>query len=365
MLLALGSALAGDVSLGGFVRPAFNLTVRDTPIPENQLRARLTSSAAGLIIQGSPIEQWSFRIYFLAGGRTQSVLTSSRPVDQDNDGGFDSVTTTTAQVLRDISREASVSWHANETFTVKAGQMPIPFTSNAQSSDTKLLFTERASPTGVFLADDDLGGIVQGSFGDKAVRTSLGLFNGTGINPDARGVLYLARVDIATLGVLSFDETDPSETDPQVSIGGGVMWHPYRTFDGAGYQRTTVNDLRATASARFAVMGFSAALEGLFRHASDPLTLRPRIAAGGYAQLGWLSAVGVEPIVRGGITVEDLDIAARDTVWTDLGMNYYPGTNEEGLTDRVKVTVAYQGEYRLTEGESAHGATAAVQLRFN
>ena len=45
----------------------------------------------------------------------------------------------------------------------------------------------------------------------------------------------------------------------------------------------------------------------------------------------------------------------------------YPAIRNDDITKRnnLRLTVAYQGEHRLTEGESAHAAVASAVLAFD
>ncbi|MBX2797253.1 MAG: hypothetical protein KTR31_06295 [Myxococcales bacterium] len=354
--------------LSGFVKPVFSAVVRSSALPRDRVSVGLRSSQAGVTLRGRPLPQWRFKAFFVLGGSTVAAVTRASAVDTDNDGAVDRIDTSTRQVLADLVRETSVSFVPTGGLAIRAGQMPVPFTSAAQSADVALLFVDRAGPNQLFLADDDLGAVLELQTPSRTVLAKAGLFNGTGTGPTGgqRGVLYLARVDLQPLGAFSYDETDPSRTEARFGIGAGLIWHPYQAFDGVGFPLVQVHDLRASASLRFGIAGLTVALEGLHRQQTDDLTSRPVVASGAYAQAGWRLPIGLEPIGRLGWAAEDRSFDPRTTVWTEGGFNLYGAfrSPDPDRRDDLRLTLAYQGEHRVTEGESAHGATAAVLLRF-
>ena len=356
------------LEVSGFVKPVFSAVVLGSELPRDRLTVGLTSSAAGITFSGQPLDQWRYKAFFVLGAATFPALVSADVVDTDNDGAVDRVETSSQGALGDIVRETSVTWVPGSGFQIRAGRMPVPFTSAAQSADVALLFPDRAGPNDLFLADDDLGALVETQAPDGLVLAKAGVFNGTGTGSRGgqRGVLYLARIDLQPLGAFAFDETHPLRTEPRIGFGASVIWHPYRAYDGVGYPRLNINDLRISASVRVGVAGLSLAVEGLHRHQFDDLTSRPVTASGAYVQGGWRLPIAVEPIGRLGWAAEDRSFDPRITVWTEGGFNLYPAlrTAEGALRQDIRVTLVYQGEHRLTEGESAHGAVAALVLGF-
>ncbi len=368
--LLLGRALAAEdwreaVELSGFVNPGFSVQVRDAAVPEDQLDIGITGSRAGLVARGEPVEAFSYKVYLLLKADTFPAVTSVRTVDVDNDGKVDGVDTATREAMGNIVREASLSWNPSPVIGLKMGRMPIPFTSQAQSADTALLFPERSGPNSVFIADQDLGGLVNVNAGD-VLLVKAGVFDGASagaLSSSTRGALYLARVDLHPLGEFEFDEGDPLRSDLRLGLGGGLAWHPYTAFDSAGYQAVSVNDLRATGSLRVAVSGLSAGAEVLWRQRVDDLTSRPQSALGAYGQLGFFTPVGLEPIARVGWTEEDRSFDPQATRWMDLGLNIYPFVDREH-PDVLRLTAQYVSENRVTEGEAARGGALRAQLTF-
>ncbi len=363
--VAAPAVAAVPLEISGFVKPVFSVVGRTNALPEDRLRVGLVDSKAGLILQGEPVSHWRYKVFFTVGGGTVAALTGARTVDSDNDGAVDDVRTTSTAVLQDLVRESSVSWVPTEGVAFRVGQMPVPFTSTAQSPDTALLFPTRAGPNAVFLADDDLGGLIELD-GAGLVQAKAGIFNGTGtgVTGGQRGVLYLLRVDVLPLGEFGFDETNPLRSEPKVGFGVGGIWHPYRSFDSAGFVRVAVNDFRGSASVRAGVAGLTVGAEALHRVQLDDLTQRPVRASGAYAQGGWVLPIALEPIARVGWVVQDATFDPRTTVWIDAGINVYPAFADTERRDRIRVTAAFQSENRLTEGETAQGATMQLLLKY-
>ena len=372
LVLQLSAAASGNgeltpFAIRGFVKPVFSAVVRDTALPAQRVQVGIRSSRAGLTFAGQPLPQWRYKAFFVLGGDTFPALVSVRPVDANNDGSVDRIQTSARQAIGDVVRETSVTWVPVEGAGLRVGRMPVPLTSAAQSADVALLFNERAGPNQLFLADDDLGGLVE--FGEDApAQVRAGVFNGTGTgsNGGQRGILYLGRIDVQVVGESGHDEVNPERSGPRVGFGGGLIWHPYRTFDGAGFPRMRVNDFRGSVSVRLGLGGWSLDVEGLHRLQVDALSARPIVASGAYAQSAWRLPVGVEPIVRVGWAVEDRSFDPRTTIWTEGGLNFYPAIANADSSKRanVRINVAYQGEHRVTEGESAHAAEAAVVVAF-
>ena len=161
------------------------------------------------------------------GADAISVLTGVRTVDTDNDGSVDGAESLSRCDRTDPSRSV-VTYSPFTELAIRAGRLPVPFTSQAQASDTALLFSERAGPGRLFQAADDLGALLAVNL-DERVSTSLGVFNGDGMGVDAssvRGAMYMGRLDLHPLGSMDFDESRPQDQAFRFGLGGGVIGMP-------------------------------------------------------------------------------------------------------------------------------------------
>ncbi|MEE2750131.1 MAG: porin [Myxococcota bacterium] len=361
------AAHAGEAAeLSGWVSPRWGLLTRPQERPAEQLEFGMQMARFGLEITGEPIEKWSYRAYTVFGSDTASAVTSVGLVDTNNNGTADTVSTNTVDVVRSVVREASVNWQPIESVGFKAGRMRIPFTSQAQSPDTNLLFPDRSGPNSSFLEGTDLGGLLHAKAAENRAVLQLGAFNGSGLssaNTAERGVLYTGRVDLNPLGGFSFDESGPTTESFRIGVGAGIAYHPWTTFDSAGYKDVLFQDIRASASFRLAFEGIHAIAEGLYRIQTDSLSSRPTEALGAYGQLGWYLPFGIEPVGRLGWVEHDRTFFPRQTWWGEAGLNFYPFANEQS-TDQLKLTLQYSGEIHVVEDEQAHGVLVQAQLTF-
>lgn len=359
------SASAGEVAISGFVSPSLSVQVRPDAVPRDRLQAGVSGSTAGFKLAGTPVPTLSFAIDLRLGRDPVMAVVGVTPVDVDNDGTIDTVVPVLHEVVSNLVREVSITWAPYPALSLKAGRMPIPFTSTAQSADTSLLFPQRASPNAVFIADDDLGALVQTGV-PEWVRLTLGVFNGTGVAPGAastRGVAWLGRVDVTPAGAFDFGESTGGTSPFRLGIGAGAVWHPYTDFDPSGSPFRRVSDLRLSGSLRVAVAGLNLGAEVLWRSQTDSLSHRPDRATGAYVQGGYVLPLGIEPIARFGGTMADQTFEPRLTLWTDAGLNVYPAARSDH-PDKIRVTAQYVGEFHVTEAETAHGAAARVQVSF-
>ncbi len=355
-----------DLELNGYLAPQFHAVYRPLGTPQDRTQVGMEESRAGFIFQGDPIPKWRYTVHLVVGADAFSAVTDVAVVDADQDGTVDTTTTTGQDAIGSILEEASIAWQPFEALDLRVGRMRIPFTAQAQSAATSLLFPDRASATAVFLQATDLGGLAEFQLANQLLKASVGLFNGTGLAAGASdqvGVLYVARLDLQPLGPFDFAESDRNQGPLRMGLGAGLVFHPYTSYDSAGYPVVNVYDLRGSVSARVAVQGVYLSAEGLWRYQQDTLSSRPVSAWGGYCQAGWATPLGVEPLARIGRVVEDASFDPRTTIWSEGGVNLFP--DRLGVDpDAVRVTLAYVGEYRITEQESSHGLLAQVQLQW-
>ncbi len=364
--LGLAQAETPKVELGGYVAPAFKAIYRPSARPVDQRRIGMDGSKAGLLFQGQVTDPWQFNVHLVIGCQCFEVLTAATPVDADNNGTTDAIETDSAPAISSIVEEATTSYVPFKQLRIRVGQMRIPFTSQAQSANTKLMFPERAGPNEVFLQGTDLGGLVETNLFGERILGSVGVFNGTGTAisyGEQQGVLYTARLDVNPLGSFGFNETSEWKGPFRIGVGAGVIHNPYTAYDSAGYPTVRVQDLRSSLSGRIAFYGLHVSGEFLMREQQDSMSRRPVWATGWYGQTGWHLPLGFEPVFRMGEASVDESFDPRETQWIDAGLNFYPAQASD-RPDRVKLTAHYLSEDRVTEGERAQGVSALAQITW-
>ncbi|MAY80451.1 MAG: hypothetical protein CL930_06650 [Deltaproteobacteria bacterium] len=349
----------------GYVSPEFRAIFRPDAKPIDQQRIGMDKSKAGLILDGRVSPPWTFRVHFVLGGDTFGAITTASPVDVDNNGTTDAIYTETAPAISSMVVESTVTYRPVDAFNLRLGQMRIPFTSQAQSPNTDLMFPERAGPNEVFLRGSDLGVLAETNLWDERVLGSIGTFNGAnaGLYGNTHGVLYTARIDLNPLGSFGFSETSEWAGPFRFGVGSGIIYNPYTAYDSAGYPTVSIADSRLSASGRIAFYGLYVVGEYLYRQELDSQSSRPDKATGWYGQAGWHLPKGFEPMFRMGETTNDQGFDPRKTVWLDAGLNIYPAAKAR-RSDQVKLTVHYLSENRIDEGEHAQGVSSRVQVRW-
>jgi len=375
LLFSLALFLSGAVNAAdkaalirthGYVAPRFQAVFRPEARPIDQRRVGMTKSKAGLIFTGKIVPVWQFNIHFVVGNDSFAALTSAEPVDEDNDGVTDSVYTTTEPAIGNMVVESTVTYKPRDAVHLKIGRMRIPFTSQAQSPNTDLMFPERSGPNETFLRGSDMGALVQTNLLDKRIQASAGLFNGTSTNvfkTKRQGVLYTGRVDLNPLGAFGFSETSEWAGPLLVGVGAGLIHNPYTAYDSAGYATVSVTDTRYSLSGRVSFYGLYVVGEYLQRQQLDSMSSRPQWGDGWYGQAGWHLPLGLEPMFRMGEATIDSSFDPRKTRWIDGGLNFYPAPKAK-RADQVKITVHYLSENRVDEGERAQGLSSQVQLSW-
>ena len=375
VLLAPHTALASetekgaDIEIHGYVAPQFQAVWRPDARPIDQSRVGMESSKAGLIVDGKITPVWGFKIHFVLGGETFKALTAASPVDENNDGTTDAVYTETAPAIGDMLVESSIYYKPSKFFWIQAGRMRIPFTSQAQSANTALMFPERSGPNQTFIKGSDMGALGYGFLplgNGGEVKASVGVFNGTStniLNADRRGILYTARIDVNPLGSFGFSETSEWAGPFLLGIGSGVIYNPFTAYDDAGYATVSVKDTRYSLSSRLSFYGLYVVGEFLTRQQLDSMTSRPVWGSGWYGQAGWHLPLGFEPMFRMGEATVDEAFDPQTTKWLDMGLNYYPALKAKRI-DQVKLTLHYLSEHRVDEKERAQGLSTRVQITW-
>lgn len=350
----------------GYVAPQFQAVWRPEARPVDQSRVGMTKSKAGLIFKGHVSPKWGFKIHFVLGQDTFSALTKASPIDEDNDGTTDSVYTESKDALGNMVVESTVLYKPVDELQLKLGRMRIPFTSQAQSPNTDLLFPERSGPNETFLSGSDMGALAKTSLLDDRIQGSVGVFNGTSTNifkTERQGILYTGRIDINPLGAFGFSETSEWAGPLLIGVGSGAIYNPYTAYDSAGYATVSVRDTRYSLSGRASFYGLYVVGEFLTRQQLDSMSSRPEWGSGWYGQAGWHLPLGLEPMFRMGESTVDESFDPQTTRWIDLGLNYYPALKAK-RKDQVKVTLHYLSEDRVDEDERARGLSTRVQVSW-
>jgi hypothetical protein len=367
-LLAAPDAPAA-VELSGYLQPQMSWRYRDAALPpRDRWSFGAEDTVVGIIVSGKPLPAWSYTAHLELGAELVRAITGVEAVDEDGNGDPDDVSTTDEGVVGRFAEELTIEFAPVEYASVKAGQMRIPFTAQQQSPNTALMFAKRAGPNEVFLSGSDLGALLSASVRDRLLVGRLGIFNGTdraaGAD-DVRGILWALRVDAEPLGALSFEEADLARGPLRFGLGGGVLYSESSMYDDTGFDSAHGRDWRFAASARLAFSGLYLQTEWLRRLSTDDLSSRPELATGWYAQGSYAHPVLGELLAlsgRFGWVEEDQGFDPRTTWWNEVGLALYLA----GPTgpDTVRVLLQYQREARATEGETAHGAAAQVQVQF-
>jgi len=372
LMVALWSAPASAKEKGalvrthGYVSPHFQSVSRPNARPADQSRVGMTQSKAGLIFRGKIVPVWHFNIHFVVGSDTFDALTQASPVDDDNDGTTDSVYTQSRSASGNMIVESTITYKPIKQFQMKLGRMRIPFTSQAQSPNTDLMFPERSGPNETFLSGSDMGALAKTDLLDERILASAGIFNGTStglFGTQRQSVLYTSRIDINPLGSFGFSETSEWQGPFRLGVGGGLIHNPYTAFDNNGYPTVGVTDTRWSASGRIAFYGLYVVGEYLSRQQLDSMSSRPEWATGWYGQAGWHLPMGIEPMFRMGEASVDESFDPRKTQWLDAGMNFYPALKAK-RADQVKLTAHYLREDRVDENETAQGLSMRAQVSW-
>ena len=360
------SAQDQNLEISGYVKPSIATKYRPEAVPADRFQVGFNEAKAGLRMRGYSGEAFDYNVYLYLTGDALDVLTRAIPLDTDNDGDADKIYTKSAEAAKNLLREAWVNWRPTQGVNLKMGRMAIPFTSQAQAPDTELMFPNRASPNAVFLQERDLGALAQFSAAEGRVELQGGVYNGTGEalgSVSQTGVLYALRFDLAPLGAFNRSETGKTEDSWRFGWGAGVAIRPYTLYDSSGYPSTGVTDIRGTTSFRLTGRGIHFLAEALGRYTTDTLTDRPLIDFGAFGQLGWYIPSGVEPVVRVGWVTEDYSFSPQQIYWGEAGMNFYLHDPLQNAKP-VRIGIHYTNEYRYTEREIAHGASAQLLVYF-
>ncbi|MEM6290552.1 MAG: porin [Myxococcota bacterium] len=369
------------LTIGGYLQPQYTYRVRRGARPRDAREFGAQQTRAGLIFSGEVVPRWTYRTHFVIGSAITRVVTGVEDVDFEGDGASDGLVVSRrfvpgvdieqlwvnykpVQVKNDDDRELVA-------IDFRLGQMRVPFSKQNRTQNNSLLFPRRNQAVTSFINSSDLGGMASLSFIDERIAIDGGVFNGTGLavsQDNRRGPLWAARAEFAPLGKVGSDESAlEARKRPLFSLGGGMLWSPYRLYDSAGNDTLTrARDLLLGASAKFVYYGLALQGEFIRRQVTDNLSDRPFLSTGAYGQLSYIFGIKKKlylgPAGNFGWTQSEQAVVGLDRYYTTDGLAIYI-PNEKRL-DAVRVSVFYQGEWLVDEGASAQGGTMQVQVKF-
>jgi len=369
------------LTIEGYIQPQYTYRVRRGARPRDQQEFGAQQTRAGLIFRGNVLSKWSYRAHIVVGSQITRVLTDVDAVDYEGDGSADNLVTRSSLVpgleleqlwvnYRPVAVSSPKGMEIIE-LNLKLGQMRVPFSRQNRTQNNSLLFPRRNQAVTSFLVSSDLGGLVEAGFADKRVSLSGGVFNGTGlaVNRDnRRGPLWSAQLEVAPLGALGgYESALELNKKPRFAVGAGMLYSPYQLFNSAGDDTLTrARDLLLSGSAKFVMHGFYLQGEFIRRQVTDNLSSRPFLSTGAYGQLSYAIPAGkklfIAPLGNFGWTASEQAVDPLNRYFTTDGLAFYL-PNERQL-DAVRVSLLYQGEWLVDEGESAQGGTLQVQLKF-
>ncbi len=369
------------LTIEGYLQPQYTYRVRKGARPRDQQEFGAQQTRAGLIFKGHVLRRWSYRTHFVIGSQITRVVSDVDEIDYEGDGGTDDLVVQTQLVPGIDLEQLWVNYRAVEhvskegkeivSLDFRLGQMRVPFSKQNKTQNNSLLFPRRNQAVTSFLVSSDLGGLFELNLMDARFSAAGGVFNGTGlaVNEDnRRGPLWAARLEIAPLEPVGDSESDLEiHEKPAFSLGTGMLYSPYRLFDNAGNDTLTrARDLLLSGSAKVVFHGLYVQGEFIRRQVTDNLSSRPFLSTGAYGQASFVipgtKKFFVAPGGNFGWTVSEQAVQPLNRYFTADGVSLYL-PNEQRL-DAVRISLLYQGEWFVDEGQSAQGGTLQVQLKF-
>jgi hypothetical protein len=242
--------------------------------------------------------------------------------------------------------DAFLEWKAHRDFSIRAGQLFVPFDRLRTVREWALQLADRPRPVLELTLDRDVGVLFFSDrflHDDSPVAWRIGLFGGGGTNlTQGRepGALFVARVELRPLGPIDDDvEGDlDRRARPALAIGGAFAanWNTNRLRSTTGtVQSGTTDYLHAAADLVFKWRGLGLQAEYLWRRASSPDFGVPeeptREAQGVVTQVSYVFATPLELVARwsrmwrlsgrtGDALAAELDARGEELA---AGVNYY------------------------------------------
>ncbi|MEZ4269874.1 MAG: hypothetical protein R3C68_00060 [Myxococcota bacterium] len=357
------------LKFSGYVYPFMSVRYRPDALPQQRWDAGAAETYVGFVLEGEPLPYIGYFVEIGLNVARVRALTSASAVDKEGDGTIDTLATKDSSVLGEIIEEATGHFIPTSWSRIKLGRMRVPFTVQALSPLTDLMFPQRPAPTTIFLSGTDLGALAEVTPLDGLIEASVGMFNGRGNitsgDRSERGWLYAARVDVNPLGEVP-NNFDLKRGGPKVGVGAGATHYTAKVFDSAGFVNSKAKEMRLSASLRFSFWGLFLQGEWMTWRRTDNVNERDDRNTGGYVQgsfyLPFTSTFGIAPKLRYGSVQEDRSFLPRRTRWVEAGLSTFFGKEEPG--DVGRLNLSYTGEIRETEGETAHGATLSYLIKF-
>jgi phosphate-selective porin len=131
------------------------------------------------------------------------------------------------------TEDALINYRFDPAFILQVGQYKPPQARQELTSASRQLFPERSLANDTFNLGRDQGLQAAGSFADKLVEYSIGIFNGNGPNTSNFDDqhMFSGRIDINPLGAYEMDESGWPVDKPLVNIGGSVAWQEIGSGD--------------------------------------------------------------------------------------------------------------------------------------
>ncbi len=331
---ALAADAAGDkpLTLGLSFQPRLTATLNGDP---DSTDADAVSDA-GLRVR---------RMLVTASGTMAERVDYRFRIDAARAFTFNDLDGKSQQATRPLLDDAQLVLKLADPLKISAGQWKVPFTASRMMSDTTLLFPDRPLPldgakygdlklTG-FDWSRDAGLALLGDLGEKRLEYALGAFGGDGQNvwpTTDEAPLWVARLALAPLGELKYDEVDFVRGAPKLAVGLGATLERTPLYDEAEALSGHVSDLRASADLRFAVAGLSLNAEAIYgqlgAEGADPTR-----SLGAYGQLGYFLPVGLAPGLRWARLDPSLDAEDDGLTHLEAVLNaYLPDPAKEGAT---------------------------------
>jgi hypothetical protein len=360
------------VELGGYLKAGFGFRVRPDAPPAERAEYGFFGDV-GLTVSATLFDKWIGQIELAFDPEGLEVVTDAELFDYTGDGTSDGLFLSRETFGGLSIEEATIDFVPWDFIGAKVGVMRIPFTAAQQTDNTALLFPKRARPNEAFQSGADIGGHLHTSLWAERITASLGAYNGTSlglgiVDAVARGMALALRIDVAPFGAFPFEEGDPSVGPFRLGVGFGGLYRPATVFDErSGQEKTSIEELRMSATLRMAFKGAYVGVEYLRHQRTDALSSRPELADAGFAQASFFfrvhDAVALEPIARLGFVAEDETFDTRNTGYLEAGASVYPLADAK-KPDQVRVTALYLGTRRFEIIEEAHGAALSARLLF-